>query len=258
MIENFEHEREFWNNFIAVIDNYMDKRFKYVIDDRFVPLGHPWPDSRKYLFERMGDVRGQKVLDIGTGSGWASVMLAKKGAGKIVAVDMSDKMLAFVNKIAKINGVGDIIETINMPIESAAFEENTFDLIISIEVLHHLNVETAMRKIHGWLKPGGRAVFAEPLANSKLLTVIRDLSPVPKFGTHTERGLTLREITRASNCFSSMTHKEFQLFTRLERVFRKPAFVKMLLAIDSALLKGLPFLRRFARIIIFRCEKKTV
>lgn len=254
-MDSYAHERQFWNDWVKISENYIRQRFNYVVDENFVPLGHPWLDSFKYMFDLVGDVAGKDVLDCGAGTGWSSIILARKKAKKVIAIDVSDDMLALLRRIAKINGVESVIQTQRTAIEDALFEQQSFDVIFCSDILHHADLQEAMVRIHKWLKPGGIAVFSEPLANSKVLTVIRRLVPVESIGTDTERGLNLKEIKNQAVRFSEFSFKEFQLFSRLDRVIRNQTIRKALLSFDSWVLKHFPVLRFFARIIVFRVGK---
>jgi 2-polyprenyl-3-methyl-5-hydroxy-6-metoxy-1,4-benzoquinol methylase len=249
------HEQQFWNDWVRISENYIRQRFNYVVDENFVPLGHPWPDSFKYMFDLVGDVAGKDVLDCGAGTGWGSIIFARKKAKKVIAIDVSDGMLALLRKLAQINGVKSVIHTQRTAIEDAVFEDQSFDVIFCSDILHHADLEEAMVRIYQWLKPGGIAVFSEPLANSKFLTAIRRLVPVKSIGTDTERGLNLKEIKEQAIKFSEFTFKEFQLFSRLDRVIKNQRVNRALLSFDSWVLKHFPALRYFARIIVFRVRK---
>ena len=57
------------------------------------------------------------------------------------------------------------------------FENNFFDLIVGNGILHHLDPEKALTSVHKVLKPGGRVIFFEPLADNPLLKLFRFLTP---------------------------------------------------------------------------------
>ena len=253
--DKYRHEQEFWNEWVKISEDYIQRKFNYVIDENFIPLGHPWPESRKYMFDLVGDATGKDVLDCGAGTGWVSIILAKKGAREVIAIDVSDGMLAFAEKLAQMNGVGSVIQTQNIAVEDATFETESFDVICCSNVLHHVDLPATLDKIHKWLKPGGRAVFCEPLANSACLTRLRNIIPIKRVGTDTERGLTLKEILQETTQFSDVTYREYQLLSRLDRVIKKEFFRKKLLTLDGWLLKHFAFLRYYARIIVFRVSK---
>jgi SAM-dependent methyltransferase len=58
-----------------------------------------------------------------------------------------------------------------------AFPDRHFDVVFGISILHHLELETALRELRRVLKPGGLALFAEPLDNNPLAWLARWLTP---------------------------------------------------------------------------------
>lgn len=95
---------------------------------------------------------GNKVLDLGCGTGHFSNYIFSKGF-EVHAIDPSLKMLEFARNnfpnISFIEGVAS----------SLPFPDNSFDLIISIEVLRYLDtadVKQAYAEMYRVLKPGGR------------------------------------------------------------------------------------------------------
>lgn len=115
------------------------------------------------LVVELSDVKqGQKVLDIGCGTGLLSLKFLKKADCSITGIDSSQEMLSIFNdKIVKL-GLSDRIAT---KLEDAAdlnFEENSFDVVASTVTLHHLkNKLPTIEKIHDILKPGGRFVLGD-------------------------------------------------------------------------------------------------
>jgi ubiquinone/menaquinone biosynthesis C-methylase UbiE/DNA-binding transcriptional ArsR family regulator len=102
------------------------------------------------------------IADLGAGEGTLSQLLAQR-AKKVIAVDNSEKMVAYGSDLASKHGftnleyrLGDIEEP---PIEAA-----TVDLVFLSQALHHaLNPERAIRAAHAILKPGGRIVILDLL-----------------------------------------------------------------------------------------------
>jgi hypothetical protein len=63
------------------------------------------------------------------------------------------------------------------------------------------------------LRPGGRAVFLEPLIHNLILEGYRRLTP--HLRSPTERALSMRDIAAMSSHFRSSSHQEFILFSIL-------------------------------------------
>jgi 2-polyprenyl-3-methyl-5-hydroxy-6-metoxy-1,4-benzoquinol methylase len=253
--EPFTHEREFWNDFSRTSREYAARAFGNKVDEGYIPLGHPWADSRAYIYQQIGDVLGKRVLDCGAGTGWLSIVMAKRGAATVTAIDVADRMLQLLQDLARENGVAGRITTRTAAIETADFPPGSFDIVTCIDVLHHTGVEQAVDRIHGWLRPGGIAVMSDPLADSRLVEWAKGLVPVSRMGTTTERGLRLDDILNACRGFSQVSHREFQLFSRLDRFVNHRLVRGTLLKLDAALLGACPSLRRYARIAVIRAVK---
>jgi ubiquinone/menaquinone biosynthesis C-methylase UbiE len=101
---------------------------------------------RKVL--RKGIRRG-RVLDIGTGSGWLAIELARAGGAgfDIVALDISPDMLEKARENVRSQGLEDKIKFVLASADSLPFDNGSFDLVISYASLHH------------WFRP--EAVFNE-------------------------------------------------------------------------------------------------
>jgi 2-polyprenyl-3-methyl-5-hydroxy-6-metoxy-1,4-benzoquinol methylase len=103
-----------------------------------------------------GPVRGQKVLEIGAGTGRHTVRLVERG-NDVTALDLSAGMLAVAKAKPELSGVhfveGDAL---------AYHPEETFDAVVGALVLEHVaNLGAFFQKVHAWLAPGGRAYFSE-------------------------------------------------------------------------------------------------
>jgi 2-polyprenyl-3-methyl-5-hydroxy-6-metoxy-1,4-benzoquinol methylase len=98
-----------------------------------------------------------RVLEIGCGTGMFTEMFAQTGCS-IVAVDISASLL----KQAETRG----LPKANVRFLRKRFEDcdvdGPFDAAIGSSILHHLELNDALPKIHDVLKPGGIISFAEP------------------------------------------------------------------------------------------------
>src|SRR5262245_66255568 len=84
------------------------------------------PENR-WLREQMGEIRGKRLLELGSGCGEGAVYFAYHGAD-VVATDVSPGMLEVVKEVAAMHGV--TLETISSSAEDlAAFPSNSFDIV---------------------------------------------------------------------------------------------------------------------------------
>jgi len=99
---------------------------------------------------RPEDLRDKLVLDVGAGSGRHSFHAAAVGA-HVVAVDLGDSI-----EVARRNLPAAVL-TVQADADMLPFAPDTFDIVISVGVLHHLsNPEATLRRIVRHARPGGR------------------------------------------------------------------------------------------------------
>jgi len=122
------------NNKLNPTEKHFDKIFaekaeiEYQLDIR--KMG---PKDKRIvdLIKRHG-VKGKNCLDIGPGTGRWINFLRQMGAGSITAIDISDQA------IDKCRPFCDEIKKINIEKEKFNLSSNSFDIVISFEVLEHL------------------------------------------------------------------------------------------------------------------------
>lgn len=100
---------------------------------------------------------GMTVLELGCGTGYFTRELARSGA-EIVAIDISPELL----QIAKANCPAPNVRYEIQNAYELSYQDNVFDSVVGSSVLHHLEVEAALREIFRVLKPGGAIYFTEP------------------------------------------------------------------------------------------------
>jgi ubiquinone/menaquinone biosynthesis C-methylase UbiE len=207
---------------------------------------------------RLGDIRGMEVLDAGCGNGWLSVILAKLGA-RVTAFDLSPEAVQAARLRTELNEVTDQVELHVASFYSMPFADNSFDVVMGQAILHHLrDKHGAAQELRRVLKPGGRAIFVECFGNVEWMERLRLLIPVPSSAPedpdHWRDKLSYRDIAVLREYFDVQA-EEFQMLSRLDRVFRSDGAVRALNKIDMFLLKNFPFLRRYARTVLLELRK---
>lgn len=140
-----------------------------------------WYPSRTRLNTRFyqiaQDVAGRTVLDYGCGQGTSSLEYLRRGA-IVYGIDISPVYIAEAENAARSAGYPeDRFSFRVMDAHAMSFPDNTFDRVVGMAILHHLDAETALNEIHRVLKPGGQVALVEPLADNPLLKLYRRLTP---------------------------------------------------------------------------------
>ena len=104
----------------------------------------------------MTDKKIKKILDIGTGPGFMAILLAEAGY-VVTAVDFTEKMLEEAKKNA--GAYKQKIQWLKMDAQQLAFEDETFDAIITRNVTWNLEEPfTAYQEWHRVLKDDGMLI----------------------------------------------------------------------------------------------------
>jgi ubiquinone/menaquinone biosynthesis C-methylase UbiE len=114
------------------------------------------------VVKNSGVRHGDKVLDIGCGTGLLSLKFLREADCFITAVDNSKEMMAvFEDKIRRL-GIDKQVVCKLMDADSIKFPADTFDVAASTVTLHHLKEKlNPLKKILKVLKPGGCLLIGE-------------------------------------------------------------------------------------------------
>jgi len=135
-------------------------------------------------FARFADWSGRDVLEAGCGIGTDASQFAKAGA-RYTGIDFSSTAVDLARRRFELEGLRG--EFVPGSITSMPFEDQSFDLVYSYGVIHHLpEPEAAVHEFRRVLRPGGVAKVMVYHRNSlnywfTILVVKRALSPLALF-----------------------------------------------------------------------------
>jgi ubiquinone/menaquinone biosynthesis C-methylase UbiE len=140
------------------------------------------------ILGRAGVVSGDRVLDVGTGPGYLALAASKLVApdGVAIGIDASPEMIDRARMLAARQQ--SRAEYLVATAQSLPFEDDSFDVVVSRLVFHHLagDVKTqALAEMARVLRPGGRllvADFASPAAKHAHSLVAHLLGTRPDTG----------------------------------------------------------------------------
>lgn len=114
-----------------------------------------------YIIELLDldEKKSLSLLDLGCGSGWTSIFLAKLGL-KVTGLDISEEMIGIAKENAKKENLK--VKFIAQDMEEIDFKKE-FDRILLYDGLHHCpNEKKVLKNIAKALKPGGVLLIVEP------------------------------------------------------------------------------------------------
>ena len=211
----------------------------------------------EYAYYLLGDALGKTVLDYGCGLGDNTVLLASRGA-KVIGVDISPELIELAKKRLEIH---DLSETSEFRIGSAhelPLEDESVDVVFGMAILHHLDLSLASEEVFRVLKKGGRAIFLEPVRNSKFIKFVRNLIPYQQPDVSPfERPLTDIELKEFAAKFSKYHSRAFWLpFVNLIEVLRLPENTfHAAVGIDGRVLRKASFMHYYASIRVIEITK---
>jgi ubiquinone/menaquinone biosynthesis C-methylase UbiE len=138
--------------------------------------------SFSYSLHEYPSFKNKKVLDIGCGNGYILSQYAKEGA-EVYGIDITETAVELSNKrfdIFRIPFNGGKIQVGNA--ESLPFDDNTFDCVCSMGVLHHTpDTQQAINEAYRVLKPGGRMIMMfyakDSLLNKWNFSILKYIHP---------------------------------------------------------------------------------
>ncbi len=148
----------------------------------------------RVLVESIGRLEGRRILDVGTGTGRAALLLARHGAS-VTGIDASDEMLGVARAQAAAQGLTIRFQTGDA--HRLDFADRSFDVVVTLRVLMHTpdwrRVIAEMCRVAGDL-----LVFDFPSRRSAAVIQSAARRTIQTFGARTEayRVFSERQIAR--------------------------------------------------------------
>jgi SAM-dependent methyltransferase len=218
------------------------------------PADTPYP--LEYAYHLLGDVKGRDVLDLGCGSGMNTTLLALRGA-RVHGLDISPALIQLAGQRLAANDITGGVRFLIGSAHAIDLPDDSIDVVFGIAILHHLDLDQTASEVFRVLRPGGRAIFQEPVRNSRIVGAIRRLIPyhAPDVSPY-ERPLTDGEVARFARRFASMRIRAFWLphVSVVQVIPRLRGWVDAAHRLDRKLLET-NILTKFAAVRVFELTK---
>ena len=127
---------------------------------RYKGFGYDINKERDFILEKAGSLYG-KILEAGTGKGYFSLTLAKQGYS-FVSFDISQEELHFAKLNLAYYGVDKNVCLKVEDAEHTSFADASFDVIFSVNTLHHLrNPYQVIDELSRLLSPKGKLILSD-------------------------------------------------------------------------------------------------
>jgi SAM-dependent methyltransferase len=216
-------------------------------------------DYMEYAFHLMGDLKGKEVLDVGSGGGWISRLLALKGAS-MTAFDISiEGCISTRRKLGEVGARCDSLAV--MDTHHMAFKNSSFDAIFTNGTLYHLNIGKVAPKLYRILKSGGRLVYCEPLKYGVFMRALKTVwlnahGMEDRRETEHEEGLRMSDFAPFASAFPKGFIRRFNFVAKTARLRKRfGPLANTLRWADYVLLSAAPPLRRYCTCAVGCFEK---
>jgi len=224
------------------------------------------PEEIRTFFPRL---EGACVCEVGCGYGVISAWFAQQGAW-VCAFDVSEANIRIAERAARVNQVSDRVCLSVLPAECLSYADDMFDLVFGNAVLHHLDLAISAREFYRVLRPGGVAIFREPLGENRLLEWARRCPWRSENHRHSpdERSLRYSDVDILRTIFPKVDLREAELLAVLRAVARKAEIgmlaiprwegvMKRLERMDRWLFRHFPFIRPLASYSVLCLHKPS-
>ena len=116
-------------------------------------------------FRMLPQLDKPRILDVGCGSGFPTMELARLSQGELIGIDIDQPALdKFTRKIREA-GLNDRVQAVNCSIFDMEFPDESFDIIWAEGSMHVIGFERGLKEWKRFLKPNGFIVVHDEKGN---------------------------------------------------------------------------------------------
>jgi SAM-dependent methyltransferase len=249
-------EREFHDRFVTDRDvRSFENRFYSAVAE-----GNENDIALTYI----GDLHGKRLLFYGSGGHFSLIRKFAQLGAEVIAIDISPETVALLKSAIEAEGLQNRATAAVMDCESLDIEDASIDVVVARSIIHHLDVETALREIHRVLKPSGKLTALEPLGTNPFINLYRWFTPASR--TTGEHPFVMADVKRVRRYFPDARERYLYCLSLLAYLYRMvdgnerrfaTAF-SFLNGVDNLLVKCIPPYRYLCWEVLLCCQKTPV
>ncbi|QDK42028.1 hypothetical protein DOM21_11335 [Bacteriovorax stolpii] len=208
------------------------------------------------------------LLDFGCGPGDNALRFSKIGY-QVTGFDICEENVKNCREIFSLHPTDERASFVVCAAENLPFPERSFDAVVGIDILHHVDIPTAMKEIHRVLKEDGIAIFREPLdvplldwlRNTTLLKRLFPNSPsLEHHITQDERKLNSEDLKTIRKMFPDIKIERSLILSRFDKFIRHPEEKRasLLEKMDYLLSRLVPYWSYLGGATVIIIKKKTL
>ena len=264
LTERQRREREYYEEY-SRLNAPSEVSFDPVAGDERRPWNPYW-----FLYGSVAGVfrtKGQRLLDFGCGPGCHSLVFGKVGY-EVFGFDISPGNICIAQQLSEKYGMAQTVQFATGVAEGLDYPDEYFDVVVGIDILHHVDIKHSVAECLRVLKKGGAAFFKEPvsvpifdpLRNSSFgrWLIPKDAS-LERHITEDERKLTADDLKTIKALCPDMSVKRFRLFSRLDAFNKRlaegtgPSSVEKF---DERIFRLLPFMQVYGGDVVMTLNKR--
>ncbi|MDD4973352.1 MAG: class I SAM-dependent methyltransferase [Bacteriovorax sp.] len=169
------------------------------------------------------------LLDFGCGPGDNSLRFARAGY-KVAGFDICEKNINSCKILFEKNNNSEQGNFLVGVAEKIPFADESFEVVVGIDILHHVDIPKAISEVQRVLKKDGIAIFREPvevpffdiIRNTKLVRFLfPNKSSLEAHITEDERKLNKFDLNTIKEIFPNMTIERSLVLSRFDKILRK-------------------------------------
>lgn len=207
------------------------------------------------------------ILSFGCGRGREALRYASRGF-QVAGFDISEELVKNAIELAEQYDLSNKSTFSVQAAEGLDYADESFDVIVGENILHHIDIERSVKEMYRVLRPGGVALFKDSL-ETPIRDRFRNLGIVKRFvpagtknlktgqkytPTEDERPLNQHDLSLLREGFGNLEVRQFRVLATLATIFGdRPRWER----VDDRVFRVAPFLRRFGDNVVLILRKQV-